>query len=259
MKRILYTTLLLSALSTAAQASEGQASFAEYCAEALEGQAERATINALAKMVSIRSPVRAEYCEALEQKLAARPNLYLKGKGLTTLKPIAYLPGTVIVNAANNSISSLEGLENLTNLEHLDLSTNGISDLSGLEKLQGLKVLRLARNKINDLGPVASLKELSDLSLAHNEITDIRPLLSLKGLRYLNISSNAVRSVKGLEKLSGLETLTIGFNQICDFEIQKDSLSKDITVIGDDVQECALDERPQDGAGSVETEEESGS
>lgn len=255
MKRILYTSLLLSGISSFAQASESRTSFAEYCAEALEDQAEMTTINALAKMVSIRTPVRAEYCEMLEQKLSTRPNLILKGKGLTSLKPLAYLPGTVVINAANNSIDSLEGLEGLTNLEHLDLSSNELSDLSGLKKLQALKVLRLAKNKISDVETIGMLKGLSDLSLAYNEIKDIEPLLSIKGLRYLNVSSNAIRSVKGLEKLSGLETLSIGFNQICDVDFLKHSLSKDVTLIGDDAQEC-VSNQSQDEVDADKTEAE---
>jgi Leucine-rich repeat (LRR) protein len=239
MKRMLVPVLASLSLCSVAQAAEGEKTFTAYCQKAVTQDEERATLDALARLVSVRTPVEAEYCEYLETALAERTRFSLRGKNLISLKAFAYLPHATELVASNNQIKSLEGLEGLSKLETLDVGGNAITRIKALKNLGSLRVLRLQGNEISNLAPLSGLKALSDLSIGSNQIMDVKPLGKVETLEYLNLSSNALESLDGLESLTKLRVLNIGFNRICDNSWVGEAEKKGVTVIGTDTQDCS--------------------
>ncbi|WP_141735443.1 leucine-rich repeat domain-containing protein [Oligoflexus tunisiensis] len=239
MKRMLVPVLASLSLCSVAQAAEGEKTFTTYCQKAVTQDEERATVEALARLVSVRTPVEAEYCEYLETALAERTRFSLRGKNLISLKAFAYLPYATELVASNNQIKSLEGLEGLNKLETLDVGGNAITQIGALKDLNSLRVLRLQGNDIEDLVPLSGLGALSDLSIGSNRITDVKALSKVKTLEYLNLSNNALESLNGLESLEKLRVLNIGFNRICESDWVEQAEKKGVTVIGKDTQDCS--------------------
>jgi internalin A len=239
MKLKLVPALVGLSLCSVAQAEVRPKTFAAYCQKAVLVEAERLTLDALARLVSVRTPVEADSCEYLEEALASRTRYSLRGKDLVSLKAFAYLPQATELIASKNQIKSLNGLQGLTNLETLDLGGNAIESIDALKGLNSLRVLRLQGNEISDLSALSGLSSLSDLSVGSNKLTDVKALAKVETLEYLNLSSNALESLEGLESLPKLRVLNFGFNKVCDSSFVAEAEKKGVTVIGKDTQECA--------------------
>jgi len=239
MKRKLVPVLVGVSLCSAAQAEVRPKTFAAYCQKAVTQESERLTLDALARLVSVRTPVEADSCEYLEEALAPRTRFSLRGKDLVSLGAFAYLPQATELIASNNQIKSLNGLQGLTKLETLDLGGNAIESLDALKDLTSLGVLRLQGNEITDLAALDGLSALRDLSIGSNRITNVKPLAKLETLEYVNLSSNALESLEGLESLPKLRVLNVGFNKVCESSFLLEAEKKGVTVIGKDTQVCS--------------------
>jgi Leucine-rich repeat (LRR) protein len=239
MKRKLIPLLLGLSPWAVAQAEVSPGTFRTYCEKAVTQATERPTLDALARLVSVTTPVEAEYCEYLEEALASRTGFPLRGKGLVSLKAFAYLPQATEVIASQNQISRLEGLEALNKLEVLDLGRNAIESLDALKDLPSLRVLRLQGNEISDLSPLSRLGALRDLSLGSNKLSDVKALAKVESLEYLNLSGNSLESLEGLEGLPRLRVLNIGFNKVCASSFVSEAEKKGVTLIGLDSQTCS--------------------
>ncbi len=238
MKLKLVPVLVGLSLCSAAQAEVRPKTFAAYCQKAVTQEAERLTLDALARLVAVRTPVEADSCEYLEEALAPRTRFSFRSKDLVSLKAFAYLPQATELIASNNRIKSLAGLEALPKLETLDLGGNAIEAIDDLKGLSSLRVLRLQGNEISDITALSGLGSLSDLSLGSNKITDVKPLAKVETLEYVNLSGNALESLEGLESLPKLPVLNIGFNKVCESSFVSEAEKKGVTVIGQDTQEC---------------------
>lgn len=239
MKLKLVSALVGLSLCSMASAQARPKTFAGFCQKAVNVETERLTLDALARLVSVKTPVEADACEYLEEALATRTRYSFRGKDLVSLKAFAYLPQTTELIASSNQIKSLVGLEGLSKLETLDLGGNVIASIEALKGLDSLRVLRLQGNEISDLMALSELKALSDLSVGSNKITDVKALAKVETLEYLNLSGNALESLEGLESLPKLRVLNFGFNKVCESSFVAEAEKKGVTVIGKDTQECA--------------------
>jgi internalin A len=239
MKLKLVSAMVGLSLCSMASAQARPKTLAGFCQKAVNVETERQTLDALARLVSVRTPVTTDACEYLEEALATRTRYSFRGKDLVSLKAFAYLPQTTELIASNNQIKSLAGLEGLTKLETLDLGGNAIESIEALKGLDFLRVLRLQGNEISDLTALGELKALSDLSVGSNKLTDVKPLAKVETLEYLNLSGNALESLEGLESLPKLRVLNFGFNKVCESSFAMEAEKKGVTVIGKDTQDCA--------------------
>ncbi|GMH62812.1 hypothetical protein TrRE_jg11642 [Triparma retinervis] len=109
----------------------------------------------------------------------------------------SYWGALVMLNVAENGLTSLEGIEAMHALERLNASGNKVQDSSPLRPLKLLKSVRLSRNDIKDLESAVSFvdsKNLSDLTLSGN------PCASLSQYR-----SFAVFTLTSVEVLDGVQ------------------------------------------------------
>ena len=129
------------------QQGDSGRTFADWCREKASLSPEvKYNVEALLKVA------RTTECDAANQRLSSRTNLWL----------------------ANNKISDLKPLESLTNLEKLALDNHKISDINN--------------NKISDIKPLKSLINLTDLYLSNHLLSDIKPLESLSKLTELYLT-----------------------------------------------------------------------
>ncbi|WEV69495.1 InlB B-repeat-containing protein [Bifidobacterium sp. ESL0775] len=121
---------------------------------------------------------------------------------------------TTDLNAANRSVTNLEGIQYLTKMTHLNLVENtDLSDLGKLSDLTALKQLELTDDNVTDLRPLRGLTGLTNLNLMHNRnLSDLSPLGGLTGLTWLNLSQNSITSTSDLSNLTALTYLNLGSN-----------------------------------------------
>ncbi|CAL6065709.1 Conserved_hypothetical protein [Hexamita inflata] len=103
--------------------------------------------------------------------------------GISDLSPFANFPfqDLLILNLADNNISSLSPLMSVYNLENIDVSFNQISSFDGLQNMYKLSRLIAQSNQISSLAPLANAFKLLTLDLSNNPITDSAEFCALYG------------------------------------------------------------------------------
>ena len=129
-------------------------------------------------------------------------HLYLPGKNISDLTPLAGLTNLKELYLHHNSISDISPLKGLTGLKELSLEDISIQgNISVLANLTQLEWLSLVNNGISDISPLKGLTNLKRLDLARNEISDVTPILDLTNLKWLDISHNNISDLSPLEGL----------------------------------------------------------
>ncbi|MGZ8942397.1 MAG: NACHT domain-containing protein [Methylobacter sp.] len=142
--------------------------------------------------------------------------LFLTGKAIYDLSPLAGLNQLTNLNLSNTSISDLSPLAGLSQLIVLDLDHTAISDLSPLAGLSQLTGLGLGNTSISDLSPLAGLNKLTFLILSETAISNLSTLAALNQLTNLDLFHTAISDLSPLAGLSQLTNLDLGLTAISD-------------------------------------------
>ncbi|MFC2108548.1 leucine-rich repeat domain-containing protein, partial [Candidatus Bipolaricaulota bacterium] len=127
------------------------------------------------------------------------------------------LVGLTDLNAANKTITNLEGLQHCTDLVTLNLATNYISDLTPLASLLNLEDLELSGNEFSSVAPLAGLVNLALLDLDFcNNVSDISPLAALVNLVNLRASECSIEDISVVAGLANLTSAYFFSNRITD-------------------------------------------
>ena len=145
---------------------------------------------------------------------SALKELYLRGKQIVDVRPLAALTNLVWLRLWSNEIVDVRPLARLTSLTSLELDSNEIVDVSPLTALANLERLSLGGNEIVEVRSLAALTSLEWLSLGGNGIVDVSPLAALTNLKWLSLGYNEIVDVSPLAALTSLKSLELHSNQI---------------------------------------------
>ena len=147
---------------------------------------------------------------------SALKELYLRGKQIVDVRPLAALTGLEWLDLGRNEIDDVSPLAVLTKLKELYLWYNQIVHVSPLSSLGSLENLYLDGNEIVDVSSLASLPRLKELGLSENRIVHVRSLAALTNLVWLRLWSNEIVDVRPLARLTSLTSLELDSNEIVD-------------------------------------------
>lgn len=133
----------------------------------------------------------------MPSKLYSLLSLHLNCNKIRSLGTLNFLPNLLILNIANNQLSSLPiSIGELPSLVELNASSNNIRSMPiEITKLKHLKALYLRDNELEGLPTnIDSLKSLEVLDLSLNKLKKIPiSLFKIKGLKRLYLSGNELK------------------------------------------------------------------
>ena len=152
-------------------------------------------------------------------------NLFLVGKGITTVEDLRYFKNAKMIVLDDNNIPVLS-VKNTDRLQLFSCTRCKISSFSA-ENLKNLTSLYLDDNTIENI-LLKSTPAISQLTVSLNKIKAI-DLSSLKNLKNINLEHNLIQKLDISQNLN-LETLNVKQNPIRENDIKKGA--KDVTIFG---------------------------
>ncbi|MES2592589.1 MAG: DUF4153 domain-containing protein [Bacteroidota bacterium] len=133
----------------------------------------------------------------------------LRGKYLSTLKPLDLMKNIHTLNVSNNSLKDERELVLFPELEYLFLNYNQLDTIDHFPKLDHLKVLSLSNNSIKNGSALKNAPNLISLDLSVNSWFDLNTLPVFKKLTTLNLSDNNTTDYTALKNQPELRDLNI--------------------------------------------------
>ena len=140
------------------------------------------------------------------QKISYIYNFDMKGKNITSVKPLSKVSQLRKLDLTGNPISSLEGLGNCKFLAELYINETQIKSLEPLNKLSSLQILHCKKLELKSLRGIENLLNLIELDCSENLLINIDPLKKMNLLEVLNISLN--QDIESIEPLKNKPNLT---------------------------------------------------
>nr|WP_281378783.1 leucine-rich repeat domain-containing protein [Paenibacillus phyllosphaerae] len=143
------------------------------------------------------------------RKFTDSRKIYLIGKALTDIGPLAQCTKVQELVLTGNEISDLGPLRHCRELKVLYLAHNPVVDLEPLAELPLLSKLIIPNTKVLSLAPLADLPKLRSLNCENAPVEDLSPLLRLKNLRELVLNDVTREQLATIARMVKLTQLTL--------------------------------------------------
>lgn len=133
--------------------------------------------------------------------------LWVNGKDLKDLKPLAGLRKLVNLHVLSDSLTDLSPLAQLTQLQELLVSEG-----------RGYMAARFRehRGPLSDVKPLAGLVNLNYLGLMGTSVTNLEPLVGLPKLRELDMEASALADVNAIARMSSVRWVMLNGTEVSD-------------------------------------------